>query len=229
MALTEPVWQDRLLGVNKDVKAPIQAIFMMTGNNLAFSQEMARRVLPVRLDLTKHAGGLRYAEEPWTRTGFRHRDLMAWAGQHRGELVHAALTLIQGWIAAGKPAGARSIGSYEKWAAVIGGVIEHTVGDPGASAFLTGLDSLHADAVSERDERVAFLEAWYSWAPDRTVTTGQIIGALADADPFGISGQGSLRSQETRLGVQLGKIRDQVCEGYQVVKRGRFWSVIKVR
>ena len=164
------------------------------GNNLSFSQEIARRVIPCRLDLSRHAAGLRYAEEPWRRTGFRHPHLLAWAQQNRSQLVWAALTLIQAWIAAGRPVGSRTLGSFEDWAAVIGGIVEHAIGGPGASAFLTGLEEVYADAVSERDEKVAFLEAWYAWAGESPVSNVQILTSLGHLEPFGIDGQGTPRS-----------------------------------
>jgi hypothetical protein len=225
--LTAPVWKDRVLGINRDVELPVRAIFMMNGNNLQFSQEIARRAVPCRLDVASRKGGARYAEEPWRRNNFRHPDLMAWAAQHRGELVHAALTLVQGWIIAGRPAGSRSIGSYEKWAAVIGGIVEHAAW-PGPSAFLDGLEDLYADSMDERDEKEAFLEAWYTWAGEEPVSTQQILDSVGYAEPFEISGRGTARSQQTRLGGHLGKMRDQVWGGYQVVKHGREWSVRKV-
>jgi putative DNA primase/helicase len=226
--LTEPIWQDRLLSLNKDVEIPVRAIFMMNGNNLSFSQEIARRAVPCRLDLTKQAGGLAHAEEPWRRTCFRHPDLMAWAAQHRGELVHAALTLIQAWIAAGKPAGSRSIGSYEKWSAVVGGIVEHAAGGPQNSSFLDGLDDLYADSVTEKDEKSTFLEVWHAWAGEKLVGTKDILDWIGYAEPFGITGQGSAKSQQTKLGTYLGKMRDQVWGGYQVEKQGRSWRVRRV-
>jgi putative DNA primase/helicase len=225
--LTEPVWEDRLLGINRDIEVPVRAIFMMNGNNLSFSQEIARRAVPSRLDLSKHDP--KHAEEPWRRLGFRHPELMAWAKGHRGELVWAALTLIQGWIATGKPAGSRTIGSYESWAQVIGGIIEHAAGDRRASAFLDGLDDLYADAVTEKDDKIAFLEAWHEWAGETPVTSQQILMVLGGHEPFEIAGKGTPRSQQTRLGWALGKMRDQVWGGYQVIKQGRAWRVRRVQ
>lgn len=218
--LTEPVWQDRMLGCNRDIEVRVRAIFMMNGNNLSFSQEVARRAVPCRLD----AG----VEQPWRRGGFRHPDLMAWAAEHRGELVGAALTLIQGWIAAGRPGCSRTLGSYEKWAAVIGGIVEHAAGGAGVSAFLDGLDDLYSDAMSERDEMIAFLENWHQRLGERLVTPREIMAWASDLEPFGASASNSERGQVTRLGHGLLRIRGQVWDGYKAEKIGRSWRVIKV-
>jgi putative DNA primase/helicase len=224
--LTEPVWQDRILGGNRDAEIPVRSLFFMNGNNLSFSQEIARRAVPSRLDLARR--DIAHAEQPWRRTQFRHDPLMGWAKQNRGILVHAALTLIQGWITAGRPAGSREIGSYESWARVIGGIVEHAAG-PGASMFLTGLDDLYADAVSERDEKVVFLEEWIARLGNWPVTTRQVLDMCGDVEPFGVTGSGTQRGQQTRMGYWLGKMRDQVWGGYQVTKQGRMWVARKVQ
>ena len=97
-------------------RLPIRCAWIATGNNPAFSNEMARRIVRIRLDAR--------TDQPWRREGFRHPDLMGWVRANRGRLVAACLTLGQAWIAAGRPRGRRSIGSYEAWAQVLGGVLE---------------------------------------------------------------------------------------------------------
>ena len=67
---------------------------------------------------------------------------MGWVRANRGRLVAACLTLGQAWIAAGRPRGRRSIGSYEAWAQVLGGVLEVA----GIEGFLGNLDEM-MDAV----------------------------------------------------------------------------------
>jgi hypothetical protein len=97
-----------------------------TGNNPEFSNEMARRLVRIRLDP--------HTDRPWQRSDFRHPDLMSWVRANRARLVAACLTLCQAWIAAGRPRGGRSIGSFENWAHVLGGVLE-VAGIPGFSAI----------------------------------------------------------------------------------------------
>jgi putative DNA primase/helicase len=220
--LTEPVFQGRLLGFNKTVPLPMRAIPMVNGNNLGYSHEISRRVVSSRLAVQDRE----FAEKPWLRRKFRHDPLIGWARQHRGDLVHAALTLIQGWIAAGRPPGSRSIGSFEEWSKVIGGIVEFAAG-PGCSAFLTGMDALYEDAVSDRDERIEFLEAWHQRLGSRPQTPKQLLAALGDVEPFGITAQGSVSSQSMRLGHVLTKMRDQVWGGYKVVRQGRMYCVQK--
>jgi hypothetical protein len=61
---TARTWRDRLLGKSKTVEVPNRTLWIVTGNNVAMNDEMARRSVRIRLD----AG----VEEPWDRQGFRH-------------------------------------------------------------------------------------------------------------------------------------------------------------
>ena len=70
---------------------------------------------------------------------------MGWVRANRGRLVAACLTLCRAWIAAGRPRGTRSIGSYEAWAQVMGGVL----GVAGIEGFLGNLDEMLAAADGE--------------------------------------------------------------------------------
>src|ERR1700722_10933368 len=90
----------------------------MTGNNVQLSRELARRTLWSRLEPN--------SEKPWERKSeeFKHYPLAEWVRQNRGQLIWAALTLIQNWIAQGKKPGTRTLGSFENFSRVIGGVLD---------------------------------------------------------------------------------------------------------
>jgi putative DNA primase/helicase len=42
-ALTAEIWEDRILGVSKTLRAPVRSVWVATGNNLELSLEIARR------------------------------------------------------------------------------------------------------------------------------------------------------------------------------------------
>ena len=84
-ALTAPFWEDRILGASEMARLPIRCVWIATGNNPEFSNEMARRLVRIRLDA--------HVERPWQRAGFRHPDLMTWVRANRARLVAACLTL----------------------------------------------------------------------------------------------------------------------------------------
>ena len=167
-ALTAPFWEDRVLGQSEMTRLPIRCLWIATGNNPEFSNEMARRLVRIRLDAN--------VEQPWQRGGFRHPDLMVWIRANRGRIVAACLTLCQAWIAAGKPHGTRTIGSYESWAQVVGGVLD-TAGIPG---FLGNLEEMMAASDSEGAGWSAFIAAWW----DRFGTASVLSADLFDVAMF---------------------------------------------
>lgn len=147
--ITAKVWGDRLLGTSDMVYLPNRALWIVTGTNLDLSQEIARRCVRVRL--IPEPG--RDKKQP----NFRHKEVCSWATDHRRQLVHAVLTIIQSWLAAGRPEGSRVRASFESWSRVVGGIIEH-LGLPG---FLGDEAEFFAEADQESQELAAFVAVWW--------------------------------------------------------------------
>jgi hypothetical protein len=107
-AATSVVWKGRELGVSKVPEFPFHTIIFATGNNVAIIGDTSRRVLICRLETSE--------ENPEDRTGFRHSDLQGWVRENRCRLVAAALTILRGWFAAGRPRAELSAwGSFQAW------------------------------------------------------------------------------------------------------------------
>jgi putative DNA primase/helicase len=87
-------FKDRLLGSTKMLDLPTCVVWIFTGNNMTVRDDMATRVLRIRLDAR--------CERPDLRT-FKRKDLLGYVREQRGALVHAALTILRAYIAAGKP------------------------------------------------------------------------------------------------------------------------------
>lgn len=165
-ALTSEVWQDRILGRTETVTMPNRALWLASGNNVTLTDEMVRRVVPIRLD----AG----VERPEDRTGFKHAPLAEYVRAHRSELVSACLSLVQAWIDAGLPQGASTLGRYETWAGTMGGILE-VCEVPG---FLGGRERLHAEADGETKEWSALCAAWWSSYEVRPVTAKDLFDII---------------------------------------------------
>lgn len=197
--LTARIWQDRILGMSKDITLPIQCVWLATGNNPTLTTEIARRSALIRLDAKQ--------PKPWLRTGFKHENLPGWALTHRAQLVHACLTLVQAWVAVGQPAGQRSLGSYESWSAVMGGILENA-GIPG---FLGNLDALYDQADRLTGEWADFYAAWYSRFGGASATLGELYGLLNENPDLllGIVNGSSERAQRTSLGKALSRQVDR--------------------
>ena len=197
-ALTAPFWEDRILGVSEMARLPIRCTWIATGNNPSFSNEMSRRLVRIRLDAR--------VDQPWRRDGFRHPDLMGWVRSNRGKLIAACLTLCQGWIAAGRPRGARSIGSYENWAQTIGGVLENA----GIDGFLGNLDESLEAADTEGATWRAFVQAWWDRFGTADVGVAELYDLAIRAEPPIDIGDGPERALRSRFGKMLRKVRDRV-------------------
>jgi putative DNA primase/helicase len=197
-ALTSPnsEWADRVLGESKEVVLPIRNAWVATGNNVDLAPEQVRRVVPIFLD----PGEKKPADRE--RGDFRHPDLMGWAIEERRKLVRAALTLIEHWrlgpagIEGGYTfvredadpiTGGPTLGSFERWAGVVGGVLE-SARIPG---FLTNRARVIAEANEQDHEAEVFLAALHEAldAPTKTAEIRPLCefgGELADALPVAL-------------------------------------------
>lgn len=197
-ALTAPFWEDRILGVSEMARVPIRCVWIATGNNPSFSNEMARRLVRIRLDARLH--------EPWRREGFRHPNLMEWVAANHGRLVAACLTLGRAWLAAGRPRGARTLGSFEAWAGTIGGILEVA----GVEGFLGNLDELMATSDAEGVAWRAFVGAWWDRFGTAEVGTADLFEVAIVSEPPLPLGSGGEHSRRIRLGKALGRMRDRM-------------------
>ncbi len=106
--LTSHTWSDRLLGGNTEIEADNRMLVLITGNNLAPVGDIVRRMLTVRIDPKVEAC------EVWKREFAI--DPLDYIVRNRQRLVAAALTLLSGYIAAGRPKVASGrLASFEEW------------------------------------------------------------------------------------------------------------------
>lgn len=197
-AITAPVWSDRILGVSDNAHLPVRCAWVATGNNPSVSNELARRIVRIRLDARQ--------DRPWQRQGFRHPNLLAFARARRAELVWSVLVLVQDWVAAGRPPAEHptTLGMFESWAETIAGILEHA-GIPG---FLGNLDEFYDTADAEAAAWRAFIAAWWHMHLDSAVGVAELYQLTTQLDTIDL-GDGSERGQKTRLGRQLAGLRDR--------------------
>jgi hypothetical protein len=201
--------RDRLLGRNdQEREVPVTCCWIMTGNNVNTSIELARRVVQIRIDAN--------CEQPSRRHRFKHR-LPEWAEQNRDALVAACLTLVRAWVAAGMPKGRlpSQIGSFERWAEVMGGILA-TAHVPG---FLGNLDDVLTEVNTSEGEWLEFVAAWWDKYADQFVTTGDLYHSLC---LFGNLLSGAFHQYKGagagphQLGLALSKKKGLVLGGYKI-------------
>lgn len=92
-AVTQEAVECRILGKSEHALIPNTSLICATGNNITVSEDLTRRVLPIRLDPG--------CEHPEERTfPFNPVDRVK---EHRAAYVSAALTLLKAYHAAGSP------------------------------------------------------------------------------------------------------------------------------
>ena len=198
------------MGGSRLLRLPVRCCWIATANNPALNVEIVRRTVRIRLD----AG----TDRPWMRNGFRHPDLAGWTQAHRGDLVAAVLTLARAWIARDRPAGPpRHLGTYESWSKVLGGIL-HTAGIPG---FLANVETFYETTADDELRALhGLVDAW--WRVHGNAKVGvRDIWDLIQTESIDLDlGEKSEKSQRTRLGKLLGRMRDRIFDGRRVQNAG---------
>jgi hypothetical protein len=191
--LTTSSWTARRLGSTSMITVPNRAVWIATANNPQLSDELARRCVDIRIDAR--------IARPEERDDFVHPDLKAWAGANRNALVHALLVLGRAWVEKGMPRGTTPFGSFESWAAVIGGILD-VAGLPG---FLENRERLRHKADTETKEWTRLFALWWIDAPTAKgcsswKTAGELVSMCSDNDLLmRMRGDRSEHSQKIRL------------------------------
>jgi len=232
-ALASELWKDRMLGTNATIQCVNHATWVATANNVQLNTDIARRSVRVRLD--------RGMQRPWEWKGAKIKHLDTWTLRHRGELIAALLTLVQAWLSRGRPEYGHTLGSFDSWAKVVGGILQTA----GIDGFLEDMADLYDSADSDMAEWYALIETWWEKHPDRqydeyhdpedgrprvlrTMRTKAMraseIGDFARNEKLlgEVMGDKSERSQNTRLGKAIRRLRDRVMEGVRIrTRQGR--------
>lgn len=205
--LTAEHYTSRVLGLLKEITVQVKNVWIGTGNNTTAHGELARRTVWIRIDSK--------LETPWKRTGFRHPDLIGWIQDKRGELITAALTLIKLWYLAGCPESELTLGSYERWVKIIGGILETA----GYKDFMGNADEMYNRSAVDRLPWVAFVERWYESYGHRPVGVKELFSLASEYDPspdIQIKGENILGEQiagrtERSRKIKLGKLLKDGC------------------
>lgn len=90
---TATTWADRKMHAHRILSLDARIAWMGTGNNVQFSTDMGRRILPIRLEKT-----LRPANHE-----FQHPDLIGEVRRTRASLISACCTIVRAYQTAGMP------------------------------------------------------------------------------------------------------------------------------
>lgn len=149
--LTDDNYSDRVLGVSQMLRLPTNVLVLISGNNFIPRGDLWRRIITARIDArAEHAERRRFA-----------LDARRYCRETRQALIAAALTLLRGFIAAGRPRLTPDrLASFEAWDDLIRQCVLWLarediadLGDPTASIATA------KEREPERQKLTAFLEA----------------------------------------------------------------------
>ena len=166
--LTSDIYTDRILGITGSEAYPNRLLTIFTGNNFTPTGELPRRVLTCRLDAQ--------SERPYTRTfRFNPTDLCL---ANRQALIAAGLTLLCGFVAAGRPKTAPALGSFGQWDGLVRQaalwIARHVaptglLGDPVQSILA------HADTDPVDEAHFALKQAWLHCYGEKAVSSRDLL------------------------------------------------------
>src|SRR5262249_22615028 len=124
-----------------------------------------RRVCPIRLESP--------LERPEERGGFRHPNLRAWVEANRPRLLAAALTILRGYCAAGRPdQHLTPWGSFTGWS----GLVPGAGGGGGLAARARGRLEVQQRSDTAAEAMTALLAGWSALDPHgRGLTAGEVV------------------------------------------------------
>lgn len=186
---------------------PNNATWIVTGNNVQVSQDLIRRFIRARLDPGMETPHMR------AQSAFKHPDIVAWVRENRMQLVWAALTLCQSWISAGRKPGPQNLGSYESWAATIGGILDHA----GIKGFLGNAQDFYGFANGEADSWGPFLDLWWRKFGGQQMPA-KILNTMCEPAQYMAATRGDKGelSQTKRLAQALKNAHGRVMHGFKL-------------
>jgi primase-polymerase (primpol)-like protein len=181
-ALTGRTYRGRILGRSEMTPdLDLISVFYCTGNNLALCGDIPRRIIPGRLESP--------LEHPEEREDFAIRscdcgcqgDILAHAGNRRGDLVAAALTIVRAFIQAGLPDQKLKPMDFAAWCRFVRNAVYWATGkDPAV-----GRNDLD-DSDPDRQKCIAFIDGWYEVQTARGVkgmTSAELLKSLTIVTP----------------------------------------------
>ena len=185
MAITQPIYADRVLGRNETPRLPTNLLWIATGNNLILAGDLTTRAIVCRIDAD--------VERPEDRI-FTINDLRAHIRRKRSKLVQAALTILRAYCVAGRPKQPiKRFGRFEEWSDWIrSALVWLGCADPCKTRERITLND------PERGATETVLAAWYVIFQDQMVLLRDVIAELelrdgGEKDPVAESARAALR------------------------------------
>ena len=166
--LTADLMESRRLRTNDVETTSTRAFVMANGNQLVVGADMRRRCFWTLLEaLTAKSHHHR---------AFTYDPVLSWVKNNRRQLLEAIFTMIESWLAAGRPVpdSVIRLPSFESWCTVVGGILEYA-GIPG---FLANFDQMFDEADPGEAQWEHFLATLYSGFRDAPITSRHLLDTI---------------------------------------------------
>lgn len=159
---TSEFFADRILGQSRSKTLPTKSMMIFaTGNNIALSREIPRRLLPVYLEPT----------DP-QRTVRSYPNILAIMREKRREALADILCIVRAYIVAGRPpVTGCNWGSFQGWADLVARPLVWLGEEDPCFGHLVKLESDDAPATSEAQ----FLAAWFELYGNATKLSADVL------------------------------------------------------
>jgi hypothetical protein len=208
--LTCSVYRGRELGHSRMLELPNDATVVGSGNNVHATDEISRRIVPIMLQPSM--------ESPETRQDYRHPQLRSYVESQIDRTRGAIFGLVAHWLRAGRPVGTVAVGSFERWAAVVGGIMAAA----GYDKHLSNLTTWRTTADDTNAELRAFVALWAA-SFQGWVTVGDLFKLAEDNELFARRlTQPSEAGRRTTFGrVVISSIANRIVSGHLIEVDGQ--------
>jgi hypothetical protein len=131
-AITSRTYKGRILGLSQRHEVSTGVTWAVSGNAPEIHRDFYRRIIPIYLGV----GKARAWERPYSRPDLNRHIL-----EHRNRYLSATLSILEHWRDVGMPLSTAVMRGFDRWSAVMGGVLE-SIGLPHLLEAREGLDEL---------------------------------------------------------------------------------------
>lgn len=187
--VTDSVVTTRLLGKSMDITRTNDVVWLLSLNTPRLSTDLATRAVAVNLHFDGDPGARQFAFDP-----------VAYALEHRAQILGELVGLVEAWKAAGRPLASGIEFRFRRWAEVVGGIMQ--VAGVGVGDLLTN----RAQSVATQDADLVELaqlgdaHAGAELSASEWLERARALGVLGH-----VLGRPGSRAQQTAMGMALAR------------------------
>lgn len=205
--MTAPIYESRILGGSYMAALENRALWVLNGNNVIITQDLVRRVLPMRLAPLYRPEMIRHDFDPL-------KDIQSDLTTYRGHLIE----LLRAYVDHGSPVSVSSLGSFSDWSDFVRGCVIWLGFDDPVDVIAASYDE---DPSVEL--LTTFTAIWYERFGLEPVSTTQLLSTDPGKSPetWRETIDAICGGSSKLLGYYLRRHKDIECHGFRIVRSDR--------